>query len=403
MSDDIDLDDHSDAGPSNADGWMGCDGYLNANRGVVDPGSEYSDEGTAAHQVSDDCLLMGLHPFNFVGTTIRIGERKFVWSDDDAEQLVEGIEQIRNFGGKFYGEHKVNLSRWLGKDRRGRDRFGTLDRAVVLPDLIVIGDLKWGRGVPVSPVENKQLSLYALGFWQNVARHLTKATKFKIIIDQPRCSGGGGEWDADLDQLLAFGEEAKSAIIRNQNPEAVRTASQKGCLWCKRRRFGGGCDTYDEFNLDMMGFEEVEEIDTLDAICAPPPMTRRLTPERRSYIVRHKGMIEKWLEQIHADTINAFMLGEPTPGLKCVPGRRPPQKYTDKEEAEEVARASVGDHAFKSVMKTPTQLENELSEDEWAEIKPFVTRGSPKPVLVPEGDARPAIALVEHDFDEIEP
>jgi hypothetical protein len=50
-------------------------------------------------------------------------------------------------------------------------QHGTLDRAILIPEQnrLIINDLKWGRGIPVSPVRNKQMVLYALGFWDSCA------------------------------------------------------------------------------------------------------------------------------------------------------------------------------------------------------------------------------------------
>jgi hypothetical protein len=170
----------------------------------------------------------GLDPYDFIGHRFTVEGYSFEWDEDDAAYLAWGIEEIRSYPGEFYGEYQVDLSKWLGPDQ-----FGTLDRAVAGPSS---SSSATSSGASAgTPVRNKQLMLYALGFWWNVARHITEATEFLIIIDQPRCSGGGGQWRTTLEELLAFAEEARAAAERTRDPNAVRTASTRGCMWCLRR------------------------------------------------------------------------------------------------------------------------------------------------------------------------
>ena len=387
---------HARLSPSGAESWMTCAGYPNAVAGLPNDSSEFAAEGTAAHHISELCLLLGMSPFDFIGLRQVVEQWTFEWDEDDAEQLAPGIDEVLAHGGTFYGEHKVDLSNWLGPRQ-----FGTLDRGIILPDLIIINDLKWGRGVPVSPVQNKQLMIYALGFWWNIARHVSKATRIRIEIDQPRCSGGGGVWETTLDELLAFGEAARAAAERTHDLDAPRTASAKGCYWCSRKNAPGGCATYDEFNLELVGMK-FDDIDTAIMLSEPPPLARAVTPERRTYLLQHRKMLEGWLEGLHVECIDDAIAGRPTPGLKAVEGRRPPRKWNDPEFAEETLTPLVLGGMFNQKLKSPTQVEKQIGETEFKVFDKLVNRGQAKPVLVPEADARPALIPVSEKFDEVD-
>lgn len=405
---------HARLGPSGAEAWMTCAGYPAAVEGLYDPGSEFAAEGTAAHSISDDCLALGLDAYDFVGSKLTVTEKDhdgtvlqswtFEWTDEDAHHLQEGLDEIRAFEGKFYGEHRVDLSEVY--DTEGQ--FGTLDRAVIGKDLIVVGDLKWGRGVPVSPVRNKQLMIYALGFWRNVARHQTDATDFLIIIDQPRCAGGGGHWRCTLDDLLEFEKEVRAAALRTLDPAAPRTASEKGCYWCARRKQPptepgavSGCKTYDDFVLDLVGssFDAIDDANLMGAEFQPPRYDR-LSAERRSWVVRHKGAIEKWLENLHAQTIQSALNGEPTPGLKAVDGRRGRKKWVDEEKATEYLDPLLGEKKFTIKLSSPAQALKMLPAAEKKALSDsgLFIEGEAKPVLVDEADDRPARATVDDKF-----
>ena len=397
MSDDR-LDDepaHSPLGPSAAEGWATCADYVNANLGLPDDNSEMAAEGTAAHAIRDACLTHGFDAWDFEGQISRVGEWTFDWTDDDADLLQPGIERIRALGGTFFSEHRVDISKWTIPGQ-----FGTLDSGIVLPDRFEIDDLKWGRGVPVSPVENKQLSLYALGFWDAIGRHHSDATEFVLNIDQPRCSGGGGSWRTNIEQLLNFGEWIKGRAQATQAPNPPRTASAKGCMWCKRKNAPGGCDTYDEFAWSLAS-QKFDDTDEDIEMGLPPQLPRVLTPERRAFILEHRSMLERWLEQMADAELADFLAALPTPGRKAVEGRKGRDVFFDPLAAQEVVVPILGENSFTKKLKTPTQLLKQIrSEDQRTLLDPLIKRGTKKIVMVPEADDRPAISTAQSKFDE---
>ena len=409
---------HARLGPSSAEAWMTCPGYPNAVEGLHDPTSEYAAEGTAAHAIADDCLFMGLDAADMIGSFLTIEEKdendnvvqsfRFEWTEEDAEQLQYGLDEIRAFEGEFFGEHRVDLSEVYGVP----GQFGTLDRGVVGKDLIVVGDLKWGRGIPVSPVENKQLMIYALGFWYNIARHRTKAKDFLFIIDQPRCPGGGGHWRCTLDELLAFRDELRIAAPKTLDPNAPRVASEKGCFWCRRRQQPpsepgavSGCKTYDEFVLEAVGskFDEIDE-DRMFGDHIPLASYDELGAARRTYIVKNRKMIEKWLEGLHAAVIQDGLNGESIPGLKVVDGRKGRRTWVDEKKADAFLAQQLGEDRFTIKLKSVAQAVKAIPADRrhlLADSDLFI-EGTPKPVLVDEKDARPAKKTVDEKFEDVE-
>lgn len=386
---------HAKLSPSGSNIWMNCAGSISAQEGLADETSEFAAEGTFAHDISDLCLGLGLEPHDFIGHRGTVEGFSFEWTEEDADYLTLGIDEIRSLGGKFYGEHRVDLSKWLGAGQ-----FGTLDRGVVLPNFICIGDLKWGRGVPVSPVQNKQLRIYGLGFWEEHCSktHTDPDTEIRIIIDQPRCSGGGGEWRTTLRDLLAFGEEARAAAERTRDPNAPRVAGDH-CLWCKARK--AGCPTFDSFAIDLVD-SKFDDIDVSALVDAPPLFPAVMTPERRAYILKHRKLFEDWLDILHAQALDDATRGLPCGGLKAVEGRKSPDKWFDNEIADAALAPILGDARFTKKVRSPTQVMKEIPEAARATVEGLICRGSRKPVLVSEQDARPAIQTIEQQFDDVE-
>lgn len=391
---------HAPLGPSAAEGWSTCPDYINANAGLPNETSYPAAEGTAAHAISDTCLTLGFDARDFVGTTTKILEWEFTWTDQDAALLQRGIDRVRALGGQFYGERRVDISPWTIPGQ-----FGTLDRVVIVKIdgvwWIFIIDLKWGRW-PVYPVDHKQTILYALGFWNDVARNIIgdEPVRFVLEIDQPRSAGGGGVWETSLDTLLRAGDWLRERAEATQAPNPPRIASEKGCVWCRRKLLkNGGCEVYEAFNRHLVGakFEEEPEITAL----VPQAM---LSPEQRSFILSHEKMITTWLEQLKAQELEDFLAGRPTPGRKAVvdtlKGKR--DAWKSEKEAEAALVPLLGDKSFSKKVITPAQARKQISKEDFAKIASVINPGESGKSMVPLEDARPAIAVVLFEEEKAE-
>ncbi|AOR76517.1 DUF2800 domain-containing protein [Novosphingobium resinovorum] len=386
---------HSEHGPSSAEGWFNCADYINANRGLPDDQSWEAAEGTFAHIISDECLSDGTDADSYIGRTETVGRWDFTWTEDDAMLLQHGIDWLRSNPGSFYSEQRVEITQWVGLDSHGRRQFGTLDRAVITDEFCIISDLKWGRGVPVRPERNKQLMLYALAFYE---AYKPEIRDFVIHIDQPRHMGGGGRWECTLDDLLAFGEEVRRAADATRQPNPPRTATEKGCMWCRRKNAPGGCGTLDEYVLRLLQME----FDDLDAPALTLPTG--LTPERRRTLFDHRKMIETWLERNDAELFERGLAGDPTGGLKIIEGRKDADRWEDEKGAAQIAVTGVlRENCFTQKLISPTQVSKRVHPDsfDWLLIEPHIKRGKRKLTLVPEEDDRPAVTSAA-EFEDLD-
>lgn len=386
---DTEIPEHAENSPSSAEGWSTCADYINANRGLPDAQSWEAAEGTAAHWVRNECLTNGEDAVNYIGHTQEVGKWSFTWTDEDAMLLQPGIDDLRSHKGRFYSEHRVDITEFVGHDSLGRRQYGTLDAAIVNDEYILISDLKWGRGVPVYPKANKQIQIYALGFWHSIGR--PDVQKFLLNIDQPRHMGGGGTWETTLPELVAFGEWIRERAEATRAPNPPRTASPSGCMWCRRKMAPGGCDAHDRYLLDVM----MIGLDDLDSGVIPMPEV--LTPERRAVLLQHRKMIEKYLEQIQEQALEDALAGRPVGPMKAVYGRKDADRWLNEERAAAAVEPVLGASSFNKKLISPHQVGKKVSPDsfDWLMIEPLIKRGERKPVLVPEEDDRPAIVTAE--------
>jgi hypothetical protein len=387
---------HAPLGPSGADRWSTCADSVNAQEGLPDNPTLPAAEGTVAHDISNLCLTLGFDAADFVGTTTRILDWTFTWTEEDAFLLQHGIDRTRAWPGPFFGEYRVDISPWTIPGQ-----FGTLDRASFDDDVIRVTDLKYGR-FPVYPVDNLQIILYGLGFWNDIARHHTKATKFELEIDQPRHAGGGGIWSTDLETLLRAGEWLRKRAEATLQPNPPRTASEKGCAFCRAAlQKNGGCRTYEAFNTEMIG----AQFDDLPVLTALTPDVI-ITPERRSFLLAHRKMVENWFDRLEEQELADYLAGLPTPGRKGVDDSQkgPRDKWTDEAKAEAALSERFGDQIFTKKLKTPKQAASLMDKKTFDEVVgPHVTWGHAGKSMVPLADRRPPIAVVLPDqFDDLE-
>lgn len=389
---------HHRLSPSDAEGWMTCPGKPKAQEGLVESPAKlgYSFEGTTAHHFRELALSSGLDAYAFIGQTYSEARSTGLvghCTEEMAHALTPGIDHVREHPGALFVEHRANIGRWIPGG------FGTLDAGVVNRNYFVINDLKYGAGVPVSPVKNKQLRIYAAGFWDRIARHRTKATRVILEIDQPRCSGGGGEWDDHIDDILDFMEEVRKAAKRTEDPNAPRVPSEKGCRFCLAKNTDR-CPEYTENILNLMSLD-FEDLDN-----PPIALPKTITPERRSVIIQNRDMITSWLKHLHASALEDFRAGLPVPGLKAVEGRAGKRVWKDESEVlSHLFKLMIEEETiYKREIRSPAQIEKLLSKTEKDKLKDFYTqkRGSPK--LVSESDPRPALGGEDlaGDFDDLD-
>jgi len=382
---------HTRLSPSSAHRWMSCPGSVAAESAYPDRSSPDAAVGTVFHDLVAKCIEFDLDPYSFLGETWVADGTNVEIDKDMVGYAVAGIDRLRELEGEVYVEHRVDLGAWLP------GQAGTLDIGIINDTWIGIWDWKYGIGVPVYPEENEQLMLYALGFWENVARHKTDAKEFRLFIEQPRIPGAGGMWSVSLEDLLKFGERAAEAGQRTEDPNAPREAGLKPCLFCKAKV---DCVEFDRFNLDLMCLK-FEDLDSEDAPELPDP--EGLTPERRSYLVRHRSMFEKFMANVYNAVQAHALAGYPTPGLKVVLGNKGPRKWADEAKAEALLKRGLGVRkSYVQKLKSPTQAEKELGTRLWKEAEKLIVRDEPKPVLVPENDRRPALEPVTEMFDDLD-
>ena len=300
-----------------------------------------------------------------------------------AETYVEHLTELAmEFANEPYiaFEVKVDISDYVP------EAFGRCDCVMFGGDTLIITDYKHGKGVPVSPDENPQLMLYALGALKLYKPLFGVALKkVAVYIDQPRIGAYDG-WTCTVDELLAWGESVK--------PKAQMAFMGFGEYhagdWCRFCRANGICKAQAE--------QQIGAFDDFSAAVGNP--TALLSPSEMGEVLKRGETLVSWYETVREKALESLLNGEKIPGYKVVEGRST-RCWTDQDKALDKLQESGVDRAviYDSVPKTLAQLEKLLGTARFKElVGEFVTKPQGKPTLALETDSRKEFNSAAADF-----
>jgi hypothetical protein len=289
-------------------------------------------------------------------------------------------------------------------------QFGTMDSGGIAGDTLIVCDLKAGAGVSVSVIQNRQLMLYALGYWHHLGRPQVK--NVLLVIDQPR-SGGMKFWSLPLADLIAFGKLVSQTFLKITTGDVVYAPTEKGCRFCPVRATEVGCPAYDEWMLEVFT-QAFDMDDDFEDLIGEPIFVEAssISPRQRAYIVKHADLARAWLQGVQRVSLNLALEGNPDPGLKAVDGAEGNRYFSDPDKAAEILVGAVGIDAFSEPKLIGiTDAEKLLKPgrrkaghpDAWEALQEIVSRKPGRPVLVSATDPRPEVTTADQfdDLDEL--
>ena len=340
-----------------------------------DEQSPYAAEGTVAHDLAEAILRHKLEG------------KKAPKLDDYSTEMIEAVNRYvdiceekvnearaRSSDAEAMIEARLDFSRWVPEG------FGTGDMVIVADGILEVIDLKYGKGVPVSAVENTQMRLYALGAY-DVNEYLYDIKTVRMTIVQPRLDSVSTD-EMSLEELLDWGEDIKPIAQRAWEGVGECTPCDY-CNFCKARHT---CRALADTCLDTF-YKNGGKLNQL------------LTDSEVSDILGMKDLITKWIKGVYDFAYKKALSGEKQwPGFKLVEGTSR-RTITDPD----AAAQTLLDNGYKEEdifkpreLEGITNLQKVLGKKGVADyLEAYIDEPEGKPTLVPASDKRPAINTVE--------
>lgn len=381
---------HAVLSPSAASRWLSCTPSARLEMQFPDKAGDYAKEGSLAHEFGELYLkrysdLIGIAECAWKISGLRKDElynesleeyagryADFVWEKYLLAQKTTTDAVLRI-------EEKIDLTAYVPEG------FGTGDAVILADGTMEIIDLKYGKGVQVSAVENKQMMLYALGaldmFGFMYAIHTVRMT-----IYQPRLDNIS-EWEIPAEELLTWGSNELAPRAKMAFAGEGSFIPGKHCQFCRAK---AQCRALAEKNLEAAKHEFDD--------------ASLLSDTEISGILAQIDIIKNWMSAIEEYALQAALNGKTFPGFKLVEGRSI-RKYSD----EKMVADRLIENGYKSdliyepaKLKTITAMEKLVTKKAFAALLgDLIIKPQGKPTLAPETDKRQEWNSVENDFKNV--
>ena len=366
--------------------WLNCPGSVIAVRNYENRGSSAALEGTCAHQLGQIGLEKELSEkelLKYIGESL--SDAPDVIIDKEMVNYVQGyIDYCRSFKGDHYVEIKVSYENVV------KGGFGTSDFIAIDADnkKIVCVDLKFGKGVEVSAIDNTQAQLYALGVINEYEfiYDFDDSWTIDMHIYQPRISNFS-DWEITYNELMLFADVVRERVALSQQPDAPFNPSEKACQWCAHK---ADCNALFKHTEKVIS-SQFDDLDLPDATTVDVKL-----------VLDNKKLIESWLKAVQDNAFEKIMNGEPVDGYKVVAGRSS-RKWVDEDGARKALESEHKPEELQVVkFITVAQAEKLVGKKDFVVYADdHVIKSDGAPTLVPEKDKRPSITDVTCDFDEL--
>jgi len=377
---------HALLSASSAERWLNCTPSARLNEKIPDTTSPYAAEGTLAHSIGELQLELALklitkRKYNAELKKLQEHELYYAGMLDEVEDYTNYVLETYHEAVNKTKDAVIFLEERLDYSDFVPEGFGTGDCIIIADGEMEIIDLKFGKGVEVSAVDNPQLKLYALGAY-NKYGFIYGIEKITMTIAQVRLNNISS-WTISAVMLEDWAESIKEkADLAFQGKGEL--VPGKWCTFCKvrhtcRARAESNLKAYQAYNQDpnLLGIEEVAKI------------------------LGQADEIAAWVKELKDYALEEALKGTRFPGWKLVEGRSN-RKIDDEEALAErlLAEGYTEDKIYKpKTLEGITNLEKVVGKKKFATLSEgLISKPPGKPTLVIEDDKRPELDSAENDF-----
>lgn len=365
--------------PSASARLLACPGSAKASMGLPDQMSLFADEGHDAHALAEIRLSERL------GFTTMEKVEDLTWYSQEMEDYISEyvsyvMEHVEEAKAKC-PDATVLVEQRVAAPKYDESLFGSTDVAIIADSELIIIDLKYGRGVPVSAKENTQEMCYGLCAMETFGS-LYDIERIKLCIFQPRI-GNVSEWELTVEELYKWADGVLKPGIEKIRSGSEEFNPSRHCIFCKAKPI---CKALREKNLELAKHEfrpaflmddsEIEEVlDKADDFT-------------------------NWINSVKEFALEDAMRGKRYEHYKLVEGRSN-RKYSD-DDAVIAKVKEAGYSPFEEKLLSVTAMQSRLGKSKFEEILgSLIVKPKGKLTLVSRDDKRPEVNPAKADFSEV--
>jgi len=363
---------HAVLSPSAAKRWMACTPSARFEQQFPNVETIFAKEGTLAHAIGEDLLK---HRLKILGPE-QLQNCMILHKLDPlyTEEMLTHAEQYADYCmSTVQPDSHVAVETRLDITQYIPEGFGTGDFMSVTPSerKLSFRDLKYGKGVAVSAVDNTQLKIYALGAL-NWYGWLYEIDTVSVGIYQPRINNNS-EWEIAVPELLKWAETElapKAELAFKGEGEYV---PGEHCKFCRARV---RCQALADHNLDLFKHELKSHDQLSDAALLE--------------IVKKSSLLTSWAKDIEEYVLSEAVKGKKWEGMKLVEGKSNRVFVSEAMTEQKLLTAGYAEIYTPKELLGVTKLKSTLGAKVFKElVEPDLRKPPGKPTLVPADDPRP--------------
>lgn len=363
--------------------WLACPPSAVAAMAYPNEGTEFTQEGTVAHEVAEMVARA-----RWAGKNLSIySDREELpgGADNEMVECAKGYadyiqEQIKSDTATVLLEQRVDFSPWVPGG------FGTADCIIIQGTEMDVIDYKYGKGVAVSAEDNPQMKLYSLGALNEFGFAYDVET-VRLHIFQPRLNNIS-TYELTADELLTWGEKTVKPIAQKAAKGKGTYKAGEHCRFCPH---AGKCRTLTKVCTEYVDAHGLKA------------NIQKLAPWEVAEVLAMEPVLNLWLKRVKDQALTSMMNGEEVPGFKVVAGRGS-RVWTD--EFQVVDTLEAAGYSRKDITKTEllsvAAMEKALGKKKAAELLDnLIEKKTGAPTIAPQTDKRPAYNAAD-DFDTLD-
>lgn len=371
---------HALLSASSAARWLACPPSAVAAEAYPNEGTDYTREGTLAHEVAELIASGRFKPEDIAvgGDGNPVTQEMLDCAEGYAEYI---LEQTKSPAAVVLLEQRVDFSPWVP------DGFGTADCIIIQGNEMDVIDYKFGKGVAVSAEDNPQMKLYGLGAL-NEFGFAYDVEKVRLHIYQPRINNVS-VFELTADELQTWGEKTVKPIAQKAAKGKGTYKAGEHCRFCPH---AGKCRTLTKTCTEYVQTRGMK---------AP---VQKLAPWEVADILAMEPVLNLWLKNVKDQALTSMMNGEEIPGYKVVAGRGS-RAWTDELQVVDALKAAgySQEDITKTELLSVAALEKALGKKKAAELlDSYIEKKQGAPTIAHQTDKREPynrLAEAQKDFE----